>query len=50
LLLGDWKMPLRLPAYIGMGDKNEAVAYVHGAATAWTATPGALAWLKTCRS
>jgi tetratricopeptide (TPR) repeat protein len=49
LLLGDNKMPRRLPAYIGVGDKNEAVAYVHGAAAAWAATPGALAWLKTCQ-
>lgn len=47
LLLGDKKMPRRLPAYIGIGDKNEAVAYVHGAAAAWAATPGALAWLRT---
>jgi tetratricopeptide (TPR) repeat protein len=49
LLLGNKKMPRQLPAYIGMGDKNEAVAYVHGAIAAWVATPGALAWLKTCR-
>jgi tetratricopeptide (TPR) repeat protein len=49
LLLGDKKMPRQLPAYIGMGDKNEAVAYVHGAAIAWIATPGALAWLRTCQ-
>lgn len=50
LLLGDKKMPRQLPAYIGMGDKNEAIAYVHGAAAAWAATPDALAWLKTCQS
>lgn len=49
LLLGNKKMPRQLPAYVGMGDKNEAVAYVHGAAAAWVATPGALAWLKTCQ-
>ena len=49
LLLGDKKMPRQLPAYIGIGDKNEAVAYVHGATAAWAATPGALAWLRTCR-
>jgi len=49
LLLGDRKMPRQLPAYIGMGDQNEAVAYVHGAAAAWAATPDALAWLKTCQ-
>jgi hypothetical protein len=49
LLLGDKKMPRQLPAYIGMGDKNEAVAYVHGAAEAWAATPDALVWLKACQ-
>jgi tetratricopeptide (TPR) repeat protein len=49
LLLGDRKMPRQLPAYVGIGDKNEAVAYVHGAIAAWTAMPGALAWLRTCR-
>lgn len=49
LLLGDKKMPPQLPAYVGMGDKNEAVAYVHGAAAAWAVTPGALAWLKVCQ-
>jgi tetratricopeptide (TPR) repeat protein len=49
LLLGDKKMPRKLPAYIGMGDKNEAVAYVHGAAMAWAAAPDALAWLRRCR-
>jgi tetratricopeptide (TPR) repeat protein len=49
LLFGDKKMPRRLPAYIGVGDKNEAVAYVHGAAAAWTATPGALTWVRACQ-
>lgn len=48
LLLGDAKMPRRLPDYIGWGDKNEAVAYVNGAAPTWLATPGALAWLRAC--
>lgn len=46
-LLGRKKMPRNLPEYIGMGDDNEAVAYVHGAAGAWNATDGALAWLGT---
>ncbi len=49
LLLGDKKMPRQLPAYIGIRDKNEAVAYVHDATAAWAATPGALAWLRTCQ-
>jgi tetratricopeptide (TPR) repeat protein len=46
LLLGDKKMPRRLPAYISWGDRNEAVAYVHGAAPAWAAASGALVWLR----
>lgn len=49
LLLGDKKMPRRHPAYIGLGGKNEAVAYVHGTAAAWTATPGALIRVRVCQ-
>lgn len=49
LLLGDKKMPRQLPDYVGMGDKNEAVAYVHGATAAWAATPDVLTWLRTCQ-
>lgn len=49
LLLGDRKMPRQLPDYIGIGDKNEAVVYVHGAAAAWAATPDALTWLRICQ-
>jgi hypothetical protein len=37
LLLGYKKMPRQLPAYVGFGDGNEAVAYVHGATAAWAA-------------
>lgn len=48
-LFGKKKMPRQLPAYIGVGDKNEAVAYVHGATEAWAATSGAVAWLKACQ-
>jgi tetratricopeptide (TPR) repeat protein len=48
LLLGDKKMPRQLPAYIGLGDQNEAIAYVHGAAEAWAGTPNALAWVRAC--
>ena len=43
-LLGRKKLPRTLPALIGWGDENEAVAYVHGAAAAWAAAAGALAW------
>lgn len=49
LLLGDKKMPRRLPAYIGIGDRNEAVAYVHGAAEAWATTPNAPTWIRECQ-
>lgn len=49
LLLGDATMPRRLPDYISIGSKDEAVAYVHGAASAWAAAPGALAWLRACQ-
>jgi len=49
LLLGETKMPRRLPDYYGLGDKDEAVLYVQHAAGAWSAVAGALAWLRTCR-
>ncbi|MEX2648923.1 MAG: hypothetical protein WD673_07920 [Alphaproteobacteria bacterium] len=45
-LLGKKKLPRTLPAFIGLGDKNEAVAYVHGAAAAWARAAGALAWAR----
>jgi tetratricopeptide (TPR) repeat protein len=46
LLLGNKKMPRRLPDYISWGGKDEAIAYVHGAAAAWAAASGALEWLR----
>lgn len=49
-LLGRKKLPGTLPALIGMGDKNEAVAYVHDSAQAWAAAPGALAWVEGLHS
>lgn len=49
LLLGDQKMPRRLPDYYSWGDKNEAVVYVNGAAPAWAAAAGALDWLRACQ-
>jgi tetratricopeptide (TPR) repeat protein len=44
-LLGRKKLPRRLPAYVGFGDENEAVAYIAEAAEAWLTSPQALAWL-----
>jgi tetratricopeptide (TPR) repeat protein len=44
-LLGRKKLPHDLPALIGMGGEDEAVAYVHDSAPAWAATPNALQWV-----
>ncbi len=45
-LLSRKKLPRALPDYISLGGKDEAAAYVaHTGASAWGATPGALAWL-----
>lgn len=46
-LLGARELPHQLPAYVGFGDENEAVAYVAEAAENWLATPEALNWLAT---
>ncbi len=43
-LLGLKKLPRHLPEYIGLGDENEAVAYIAEGAASWLATPGALEW------
>jgi hypothetical protein len=45
-LLGNKRLPRRLPDYIGFGDENEAVSYAAGAITVWHQTPGALDWLE----
>ena len=44
-LCGRKKLRRHLPDFIGMGDEDEAVAYVHDAKAAWAAAPGATAWL-----
>ncbi|MDP8924453.1 MAG: tetratricopeptide repeat protein, partial [Chloroflexota bacterium] len=44
-LLGLKPLPRRLPEYVGIGDENEAVAYLAEAAQNWLDTPGALEWL-----
>ncbi|MFY9194413.1 MAG: tetratricopeptide repeat protein [Methanoculleus sp.] len=46
-LLGRRKLPARLPDYHGLGDRDEAVAYVSNARKGWVVTQGALAWLKS---
>jgi tetratricopeptide (TPR) repeat protein len=44
-LLGKRRLPRRLPAYIGFGDEDEAIAYIVEFGEGWMATPGALPWL-----
>lgn len=44
-LLGDKKLPSRLPDYMSWGDEDEAMHYAHGAGEIWRSTEGALAWL-----
>lgn len=44
-MLGFKKMPKNPPDYIGMGDKNEAIAYVFDAGALWDGTEGAFEWL-----
>ena len=46
-LLGTKRLPKKLPEYIDMGGKSEAVGYVAQHRDRWQATPGALDWLKT---
>jgi hypothetical protein len=44
-LLGAKALPRTMPPYVGMGDANEAVAYVAAAMEEWNTTPGAIEWL-----
>jgi tetratricopeptide (TPR) repeat protein len=44
-LLGARPLPEQLPAYVGIGDEDEAVAYVAHGGMAWLNTPGATDWL-----
>ncbi|MBA3947590.1 MAG: hypothetical protein H0X37_23920 [Herpetosiphonaceae bacterium] len=46
-LTGEKKLPQQMPDFYGIGDENEAMDYVFGAAPAWVKTPGALEWLAT---
>lgn len=45
-LTGVKKLPAAPPDTIGLGDDDEAAAYVHDGARAWSTTPGALDWLR----
>jgi thioredoxin-like negative regulator of GroEL len=44
-LLGRIPLPAEPPPLVGMGDRNEAVAYVHNAGALWRETPDAIDWL-----
>jgi tetratricopeptide (TPR) repeat protein len=44
-LTGRKKPPRALPETYGIGNEDEAVICVHECGAAWSATPGALAWL-----
>jgi len=44
-LLGEKRLPMRMPEYISFGDENEAVVYADKATKAWQKTAGALEWL-----
>jgi tetratricopeptide (TPR) repeat protein len=45
-LLGSKKIPRTLPDYISLGGEDEAIAYVHGADSAWVAASGAKTWVS----
>ncbi|MEX0915000.1 MAG: hypothetical protein WD397_12575 [Wenzhouxiangellaceae bacterium] len=46
-LLGGRRIPKQLPATIGLGDNNEAIAYAADYKAIWRKTSGALDWLKS---
>ncbi|WP_025270768.1 tetratricopeptide repeat protein [Hippea sp. KM1] len=45
-MLGIRKLPKEPPQFIGIGDEDEAVAYVFDAWKAWKNTKGAFEWLR----
>jgi tetratricopeptide (TPR) repeat protein len=45
-LLGEKRLPRRLPDYVGFGDESEAIAYVAEAGHLWAQQAGALDWLR----
>lgn len=44
-LLGNKEMPKKQPQYIGIGDENEAVAYVNGNWKIWDKTEDSFEWI-----
>ena len=45
-LLGERKMPARLPAFMGMGDADEAIHFTDAFGRGWKETPDALEWMR----
>lgn len=46
-LLGRKRLPQRLPAFVGMGDENEAIEYAAHGIDGWRRISGALTWLTS---
>lgn len=46
-LVGRKALPKQEPDFIGLGDDDEAVAYLFGARDAWHAVEGATSWVAT---
>ena len=46
-LLGRRRLPRKLPDYVGLGDRDEAVVYAGEFGELWAKAPGALAWLAS---
>jgi hypothetical protein len=45
-LLGERRLPKRLPPFISPGKADEAVHYVAEFQAGWARTPGAIDWLR----
>jgi tetratricopeptide (TPR) repeat protein len=46
-LLGRKRLPQRLPAFVGLGDENEAIEYAAHGIDGWRRISGALTWLTS---
>ena len=49
-LMGKKRLPRQLPAFVGLGDEDEAVHYAFDAQTTWGRNPEALAWLREVKA
>jgi tetratricopeptide (TPR) repeat protein len=46
-LLGEKRLPKRLPEYMGFGDKDEAIIYTAEFGLGWLKARGAITWLES---